>query len=138
MSQRFLDALHSGRVLLMDGAMGTELQKLGLQPGECAEMWNLTHPEHVRAVHQAYVDDGAAVLLTNTLQANRRTLARFSLADRFEGIWFRSRNNVYAVDGPSRFITAGNTVAFAFADIGPDVDSSSGKEAGAIDGLPHL
>jgi methionine synthase I (cobalamin-dependent) len=31
-----LAALRSGRVLLMDGAMGTELQRRGLQPGECA------------------------------------------------------------------------------------------------------
>ena len=42
---RFLQALYSGRVLLMDGAMGTELQRAGLQPGECGELWNLTHPE---------------------------------------------------------------------------------------------
>ena len=67
---RFLDALRSGRVLLMDGAMGTELQRAGLQPGECGELWNLTHPEKVRAIHQAYVDAGAEVLLTNTFQAN--------------------------------------------------------------------
>src|ERR1700732_40983 len=65
----FLDALRSGRVLLMDGAMGTELQRAGLKAGECYELWNLTHPERVRAIHQAYVDAGAEVLLTNTFQA---------------------------------------------------------------------
>ena len=76
---RFLDALHSGRVLLMDGAMGTELQRAGLKPGECGEMWNITHPERVRAIHQAYVDAGAEVLLTNTFQANPAALARHKL-----------------------------------------------------------
>ncbi|TMQ32259.1 MAG: methionine synthase, partial [Planctomycetota bacterium] len=40
----FLESLHSGRVLLMDGAMGTELQRAGLAEGECYELWNLTHP----------------------------------------------------------------------------------------------
>ena len=76
---RFLDALRSGRVLLMDGAMGTELQRAGLKPGECGELWNLTHPERVRAIHQAYVDAGAEVLLTNTFQANPAALARHKL-----------------------------------------------------------
>ena len=32
-----LAALRSGRVLLMDGAMGTELQRRGLKPGECGD-----------------------------------------------------------------------------------------------------
>jgi methionine synthase I (cobalamin-dependent) len=76
---RFLEALRSGRVLLMDGAMGTELQRAGMGEGECYEAWNLTHPEKVWAIHQAYVDAGAEVLLTNTFQANPSALARFGL-----------------------------------------------------------
>jgi 5-methyltetrahydrofolate--homocysteine methyltransferase len=71
----FLDALHSGRVLLMDGAMGTELQRAGIGPGESHELWNLTHPERVRAIHQAYVEAGAQVLLTNTFQAIHSAIA---------------------------------------------------------------
>ncbi len=67
---RFLDVLHSGHVLLMDGAMGTELQKAGVAEG-AYESWNLTHPESVRAIHQAYVNAGAQLLLTNTFQASR-------------------------------------------------------------------
>jgi len=74
---RFLDALHSGRVLLMDGAMGTELQKAGLRDGECGELWNLTYSERVAGIHRAYVDAGAEVLLTNTFQANGAALARW-------------------------------------------------------------
>ena len=57
---RFRAALQSGRVLLMDGAMGTELQRANLQPGECGEFWNLAEPERVQAIHQAYVDAGAS------------------------------------------------------------------------------
>src|SRR6266849_10743185 len=70
---RFLRALHSGRVLLMDGAMGTELQRAGLRQGERGELWNLERPERVRAIHQAYVNAGAKCLLTNTFL----TLSRF-------------------------------------------------------------
>lgn len=72
--------LATGRVLLMDGAMGTELFRAGLAPGECAERWNLSHPERVLAIHRAYVAAGSDVLLTNTFQANPLALARFGLA----------------------------------------------------------
>jgi methionine synthase I (cobalamin-dependent) len=67
---RLLEALHSGRVLLMDGAMGTELQKAGLRDGENGVTWNLFHPEPVEAVHRAYARAGARVLLTNTFLIN--------------------------------------------------------------------
>jgi 5-methyltetrahydrofolate--homocysteine methyltransferase len=77
----FLDALQSGRVQLMDGAMGTELRRAGLPQGDCGELWNLTHPARVRAVHRAYAKAGADVLLTNTFQANRPALARHGRTD---------------------------------------------------------
>src|SRR5215470_12064071 len=77
-----LETLRSGRVLLMDGAMGTELQRAGIGEGECYEVWNLTHPEKVRAIHQAYVDAGAEVLLTNTFQANPSMLSKHGLWER--------------------------------------------------------
>src|SRR5260370_42382397 len=74
MMSRFLKALHSGRVLLMDGAMGTERQRGGLKLGENGATWNLLHPERVRAVHEAHRAAGAEVLLTNTFQASRVAL----------------------------------------------------------------
>src|SRR5947209_7925624 len=75
MASPLRDALSSGRVLRMDGAMGTELQRVGLPSCKRPEDWNLERPEAVQAIHQAYVDAGAEVLLTNTFQANRIALA---------------------------------------------------------------
>jgi methionine synthase I (cobalamin-dependent) len=72
---RFREALRSGRVLLMDGAMGTELQRAGIRKGECYEHWNLTHPEQVRQIHQGYADAGATVFLTNTFQVVTASIA---------------------------------------------------------------
>lgn len=72
----FLDALRSGRVLLMDGAMGTELLRAGVSPDEGLEWCNIARPELVRSIHEGYVQAGADVLLTNTFQANPVTLAR--------------------------------------------------------------
>ena len=63
-SSPFLDALHSGRGLLMDGAMGTELQRAGIGPQERHELWHLTHAREVQSIHQAYTGAGAQVLLT--------------------------------------------------------------------------
>jgi 5-methyltetrahydrofolate--homocysteine methyltransferase len=82
----FLETLHSGHVLLMDGAMGTELQRAGLRLGECGELWNLTHPDRVQAVHQAYGEAGAQVWLTNTFQANRVALSQAGIAPQFQAI----------------------------------------------------
>src|SRR5689334_3132022 len=75
MSRKFLTALHSDRILLMDGAMGTELQRAGLPEGACAAPWNLEHPERVLQVHQRYVAAGAQALLTNTFQCHGDALA---------------------------------------------------------------
>jgi 5-methyltetrahydrofolate--homocysteine methyltransferase len=107
---RFLDALRSGRVLLMDGAMGTELQRAGLKPGECGELWNLTHPEKVRAIHQAYVDAGAEVLLTNTFQANPAALQRHNLENQMGLIWQAAVALAREAAGPDRWV---------LADVGP-------------------
>lgn len=57
-------------LVVFDGAMGTMLQEY-LAPGELPEKLNLTHPDAVIAVHRAYLDAGADVVETNTLNANR-------------------------------------------------------------------
>ena len=56
--------------LIFDGAMGTELQKLGLAPGELPERWNILYPERIASVHRAYFAAGADVVCTNTFGAN--------------------------------------------------------------------
>jgi 5-methyltetrahydrofolate--homocysteine methyltransferase len=107
---RFLEALRSSRVLLMDGATGTELQRAGLQPGECGELWNLTHPERVRAIHQAYVDAGAEVLLTNTFLTNPATLRKHQLAEKCEAICQAAVEHARLAAGHARWV---------LGDIGP-------------------
>ncbi|MDR0914233.1 MAG: homocysteine S-methyltransferase family protein [Oscillospiraceae bacterium] len=58
------------KILVFDGAMGTMLQKNGLSLGETPELFNLTHPDVVTAIHTAYVKAGANVVSTNTFGAN--------------------------------------------------------------------
>ena len=44
--------LSSGKVLIADGATGTNLFEMGLVAGEAPEVWNLEHPDRVMALHQ--------------------------------------------------------------------------------------
>lgn len=76
------ELLRRARVIIADGAMGTQLQAAGLAPGACGELWNLQHPERVLAVQRTYVDAGAEVLLTNTFGGSRIALERHGLGDR--------------------------------------------------------
>ncbi len=70
MSSRLLEALKD-RVLLGDGAMGTQLQIAGLEPGGCGEAWNIHHPDRVLAIQRRYVEAGSDCLITNTFGGSR-------------------------------------------------------------------
>ena len=76
----FLEALDE-RVLICDGAMGTMLYAKGVFLNRCFDELNLTQPDLVADVHQAYVRAGADIIETNTFGANRVKLAPFGLAD---------------------------------------------------------
>ena len=59
-----------GKLLFLDGGMGTQLQDKGLQPGETPELWNLSRPDDILAVHSAYLAAGADIIYANTFGAN--------------------------------------------------------------------
>ena len=63
-------------LIILDGGMGTQLQAAGLPMGQAPELWNLTEPEKVTAVHRRYVEAGSKVLYTNTFGVNRLKTAR--------------------------------------------------------------
>lgn len=56
--------------LLLDGAMGTMLQKHGMQPGTVPEFLNITNPQILINIHKAYLDSGSQILYANTFGAN--------------------------------------------------------------------
>ncbi len=61
-------------LIIFDGAMGTMLQKKGLQLGQCPEIFNVENPEVIKFIHQGYIEAGAKVITTNTFGANEKKL----------------------------------------------------------------
>ncbi len=62
---KILEKLKSG-ILVSDGAWGTFLQKKGLLPGECPELWNLTHRDEVMDIARSYISAGSDMIETNS------------------------------------------------------------------------
>lgn len=78
-TKRLNSLLDERGVLLLDGAMGTELFARGLTSGDSPELWNAEHPDRVRAVHEAYLNAGSDIILTNTFGGSRYRLALHNL-----------------------------------------------------------
>lgn len=65
--KRFLD---SKEFVLLDGAMGTLIQKSGVKYDSVPETLNITHPELIESFHKAYADAGSDIVYANTFGAN--------------------------------------------------------------------
>lgn len=79
---KVLDRLQQQGFLVLDGAMGTQLFARGLVSGGSPEAWNVEYPERVQSVHQAYVEAGSDVILTNSFGGTRYRLKLHDLQDR--------------------------------------------------------
>ena len=61
-------------IVLLDGALGTQLQKRGLEGGAIPERLNVENPQLIYSVCKEYVDSGSDIVYTNTFGANRKKL----------------------------------------------------------------
>lgn len=68
-------------LLLLDGAMGTQLIARGTEVGKCNDYLNIEHPDAIASIHQDYFEAGSEAVLTNTFGANRYALARHGLSE---------------------------------------------------------
>ena len=57
--------------VILDGAMGTNLFRIGLISGDCPESWNIENPEKISEIHQGFVDAGSDIIVTNTFGGNK-------------------------------------------------------------------
>ena len=78
--ERLQGRLAAGETILMDGGMGSELERRGLaSPTTWSGGPMLTHPELVRDIHQEYIEAGAEIIITNTFGTGRDMLERGGL-----------------------------------------------------------
>lgn len=98
------ELLAQKHILILDGAMGTELQRLGA--GGEVPLWSaaplLRAPHVVRNIHFAYLHAGADILTTNTFRTNIRTLRRAGMEDRWEELNMRAMQ--LALEARERYI----------------------------------
>jgi len=106
----FHETLDEKKILISDGAWGTQLAARGLQAGECPERWNLDRPADVQAVAAGYVEAGSDIILTNTFGGSRLKLEKAGLGDKVAEI-----NRL----GASISKEAASGRAFVFASVGP-------------------
>jgi 5-methyltetrahydrofolate--homocysteine methyltransferase len=74
------------KIFILDGGMGTSLQRLGLKGGEAPENWNLENPDAIFEVHKKYFEAGANAVYSNTFGANQ---VKFHGRENLDEIVFR-------------------------------------------------
>ena len=99
--------------ILADGATGTNLFNMGLMSGDAPEMWNMEHPDRIRALYQGAVSAGSDLFLTNTFGGNASRLKLHGFDARVHEI-----NRISAEIGRDVADKAGRTVVVA-GSVGP-------------------
>lgn len=81
MTREEFRALVDSRIVFVDGATGTELQKKGMPAGVCPEKWIIDNPWAIQEIQKAYYDAGSDIVLAPTFTASPIKLAEYGLED---------------------------------------------------------
>jgi len=128
------------KIVVLDGAMGTELQKMGMPGGVCPEQWCLDNPQNIRELYSSYQKAGAQIVYTCTFGANRFKLKQHGIKEssyqinnelaRLAKLAVGKKTMVAGDIGPTGlFIEPFGTLAFEEA-----VDAFKEQARGLIDG----
>ena len=142
------DAL-SRRILVLDGAMGTMIQRYGLSEadfrGERFAEWpsdlqgnndllSLTQPDIIEAIHREYLEAGADLVETNTFSAQRISLADYDMADlayelnvESARLARRAADAVTEATGRQRWVVGALGPTTRTASISPDVNDPGAR-----------
>ncbi|HOK03340.1 MAG TPA: homocysteine S-methyltransferase family protein [Spirochaetota bacterium] len=74
--------LISSKIVILDGATGTELVKRGMPAGVCPELWCMENPAAIQDVQRSYINAGSDIIYAPTFGANRCKLEEFGLGHR--------------------------------------------------------
>ncbi|MBV9444767.1 MAG: methionine synthase [Streptosporangiaceae bacterium] len=117
-----LRAALAERVVVADGAVGTMLQASDATPDDfaghegCNEILNVTRPDIVTGIHEAYLEAGAECLTTNSFNANLTALGEYGIADRVGELALASAR--LARSAADRFATP-DRPRWVFGSMGP-------------------
>ncbi|HUX39524.1 MAG TPA: methionine synthase [Rectinemataceae bacterium] len=154
---RRLESILSERILILDGAMGTMIQRLGLveadfrgerfrdHPHSLAgdnDLLSLTKPEAIASIHRAYLDAGADIIETNTFNSTRVSQADYGLEEVVREMNVaaarlarRVADDVTALDpGKPRFVAGSLGPTNKSLSMSPDIDRP-GWRAISFEGL---
>lgn len=105
------EVLKNSKFVILDGAMGTMLQKSGLKLGERPEILNITNQDSITDIHLMYINSGADIVYTNTFGAN---------AHKLEGIGYSVEEVVQAgVEAAKKAVKKSGKKSYVALDIGP-------------------
>ncbi len=143
-----LERLASQRILVLDGAMGTMIQQLGLAEADyrgdwfaehafdlkgCNDVLSLSRPGAIEGIHRAYLEAGAHIISTNSFNANRISLADYGLADRVREINLaaagcaRRAVDACAAQGAPRFVAGSIGPTNRMASMSADVNDPGSR-----------
>jgi 5-methyltetrahydrofolate--homocysteine methyltransferase len=100
----------NSKIILFNGAMGTELIKRGLTPGRLPDLINIENPDMIIDIHKSYYEAGSDMCQTNTFGSTPINLKRYNLEERIEEIIDVALENIKKACPQGRLIVA---------DIGP-------------------
>lgn len=87
MNKKEFKNLLNKKILILDGATGTELQKYNFLEGvSTPEELNIKFPERIQKIYSAYIDGGSDIILANTFGANRLKLSQYKLDTKIKEI----------------------------------------------------
>ena len=137
------EELRKGRILLLDGAMGTMIQTYGLKEQDfrghrfrmrstpmmgCNDVLSITRPDVIRYIHRRYLEAGADIITTNTFSANSISMADYGLQDYVRELnresvrLAREEAEKHATVDKPRFVIATVSPTNKTLSISPDVE----------------
>ena len=84
MTRKAFREMIESRIVILDGATGSNLQRAGMPTGVCPEQWILEHPQVLIDLQRAYVEAGTNIVYAPTFTASRIKLEEYGLEDRLE------------------------------------------------------
>jgi 5-methyltetrahydrofolate--homocysteine methyltransferase len=104
----FLAEIISGKILVLDGATGTNLQARGLDKGKSGEAWVLEKPEQIIALHRDFIAAGSNIILTCTFNGNHFRLQHLGLEDQEKDVNQAAVSLAKEAVGDNRIFIAGS------------------------------